>query len=204
MLSFTFIITSLIVVLIPGTGVIYTISTGITRGKRSSIYAAMGCTAGIIPHMAVGILALVLFQEVNELIFNIVKSVGAVYLIFMGITMIKSGPSIKPGETAIASSGLGIAMKGVLINLLNPKLSVFFLAFIPQYVSGNDVNTVIQGIKLGLLFMLLTLFVFIIYGLIAGIGHSFIENSSRRVIMIQRVFGVVFIILAVQLLLSRL
>lgn len=203
MLSYTFWITSLIVVLMPGTGVIYTISTGIVRGKKNSIYAAIGCTAGIIPHMTIGILALVFFHEVNEYVFQVMKILGGGYLIYLGIDMIRSGQSIQLKEDDQIASSLRIVIKGILINLLNPKLTIFFLAFLPQYIEQGSNNIIAQGIFLGLIFMAITLFVFLIYGLLAGTFHSFIKASERRIIWLQRVFGIIFIIFAIQLMRSQ-
>lgn len=204
MLSLSFFITSLIVVLIPGTGVIYTLSSGISGGRKVSIFAAIGCTVGIIPHMTVGILSLVFFQTFNELMFNLVKLAGAVYLIYLGFNMLRSKQSINMEGSDKPLSGFEITTKGIFINLLNPKLTIFFLSFIPQYVNRTEGKIFLQGIVLGLLFMAITLFVFILYGLFAGAFHYFIKTSPQRIILTQRIFGVSFIGFAIHLIFSRL
>lgn len=235
----TFILTSLIIVLLPGTGVIYTISTGLTRGKKSSIIAAIGCTLGIIPHLIVSISLSSLLLKMNSQSFFILKILGGLYLLYLGIGMINSKADLdisfnnaatvkehnnitrasnKPeNNTATAENYdsttsinknkstnnlFTIVTRGILINLLNPKLTLFFFSFLPQYVSTNSDSYIKTALLLGLVFMFITLIVFIGYGLLAGFMKSFLVNSPKRVKSIQNVFGIIFIIFAVKLSLS--
>lgn len=203
MLSYTFLMTSVIVVLIPGTGVIYTISTGISMGKKESVMAAVGCTLGIIPHMGIGIMVMLIFENINLFLFSFVKIIGSLYLVYLGINMIRSKADIITVSDDKQSTDFGIIFRGVLINLLNPKLTIFFVSFLPQFTNKNSQGLFIQGLILSLVFMAITLFIFSLYGLFAGFLHEFLKKVPQRFILIQRFFGICFIWFALELIRSR-
>lgn len=198
----SFFISSLIIVLIPGTGVIYTISTGITKGKKASIFAALGCTAGIIPHLCLSIALSSFILQMGSLAFNIVKIAGALYLLYLGIGMIASKSKLHFEHSQGELNALSIVRQGILINLLNPKLTIFFFSFLPQYISASNKNYFSQCLMLGLTFMLLTLIVFIGYGTLAGSAKKLIEKSPRTTSLLQKCFGLIFVTFAIQLGLS--
>src|SRR5262249_40095563 len=133
MISFNFLLTSLIVVLIPGTGVIYTISTGLTRGKCASIFAALGCTAGIVPHLAATILGLSAIMHTSALAFQVLKVAGVAYLFYLAAMIWRDKTAFALDKTQHATAGRLIT-KAFLLNILNPKLTLFFLAFLPQFI----------------------------------------------------------------------
>lgn len=199
MLSFEFFITSLIVVLIPGTGVIYTISLGLFMGGRASILAALGCTAGIIPHLLATILGLAALLHVSAVAFQVVKFVGVAYLFFLAWSMWKETGMIKLESQGKALSARKIITKGFLINILNPKLSIFFLAFLPQFVPANVQAPVVNMLVLSVSFMVMTLVVFICYGLFANSLRGHILQSPKIVKMTQRSFACIFAGLGVKL-----
>ena len=195
----SFFISSLIIVLMPGTGVIYTISTGITKGKQASIFAAVGCTLGIVPHLCLSIVLSSLVMQMSNSVFNIVKIAGTLYLLYLGSKMIiaKSNLSFEDSQENIKV--FEIMHQAILINLLNPKLTIFFFFFLPQYISTNNKNYFVQSLMLSFIFMLLTLIVFIGYGTLAGSTKKFIEKSPRAINMLQKCFGLIFIVFAIQL-----
>lgn len=195
----SFFISSLIIVLIPGTGVIYTISTGLTKGKKASIFASIGCTAGIIPHLCLSIALSSLILQMGSQAFNIVKIAGALYLLYLGIGMMASKSKLNFEGSPDELKTLSIVQQGILINLLNPKLTIFFFSFLPQYISVSKKNYYSQCLMLGLAFMLLTLIVFIGYGILAGSAKTFIEKSPRTTSILQKCFGLIFIAFAFQL-----
>lgn len=138
-----FLLTSLIVVLLPGTGVLYTVSIGLTRGAKASLYAALGCTAGIIPHLVASVFGLAAILHTSAVLFQLLKYAGVIYLAYLAWGMWKdAGALTLQNENTSQTGYLAIASKAVLINLLNPKLSIFFLAFLPQFVpratDGSD------------------------------------------------------------------
>lgn len=201
--TYTFFITSLIIVLIPGTGVIYTISVGVSSGKKESIFAALGCTIGIIPHLCISIVLSSLLLKMSNNVFTIMKLLGALYLLYLGAGMLFSKTKLALESTKSQYNPIRIIRRGILINLLNPKLTLFFFSFLPQYVSSSGKSYVFQSSIFGLAFMILTLFVFIGYGLLAGVAKKFLVGSPR-VNITQKLFGIIFITFAVQLALSSL
>lgn len=201
---YTFIITSIIIILLPGTGVIYTISNGIIKGKKASVIAAIGCTAGIIPHLFVSIMcSSVLIQSGREF-FLILKIAGSLYLCYLGVGMIKSQAKVNFLDEVEEKKGYQIICRGVLINLLNPKLTLFFFSFLPQYVSSNSENYIRESLILGIIFMILTFLVFVVYGISAGTMKVFAMKSEKRMKRIQQIFGIIFITFAGHLALSSL
>jgi len=203
MISYEFILTSLIVVLIPGTGVIYTVSTGITGSKKDSFAAAFGCTLGIIPHLIAGIIGLSAIFHMSAMVFQIIKIIGVIYLLYLGLGMITDKSSLSFNGKNNEKNKLKIISKGILINLLNPKLTLFFFSFLPQFITNAETNYLYQMLSLSLIFMGLTLGVFILYGALANYFKNLFVNSSNVTRRIQQLFGTVFIGLAAKLMLSK-
>ena len=168
MVSTEFLLTSLVVILIPGTGVIYTVSNGLFLGWRASIVAACGCTAGIIPHLTACILGLSAILHMSALAFQTIKFAGVAYLFYLAWSMWRETGSIKFNSPSTKKSLWQIATRGFLINILNPKLSIFFLAFLPLFVSPETTSPIFQLLTLSIIFMGQTLFIFILYGLSAN------------------------------------
>ncbi len=200
MISAEFIITSLIVVLIPGTGVIYTISTGLFMGWRSSLAAATGCTAGILPHLLASILGLSAILHMSALVFQIIKYAGVAYLLYLAWSMWRATGAIALENSGQRKDLLQIAGRGMLINVLNPKLTMFFLAFLPQFISGQaPMNQATQMLTLSGVFMGMTLVVFACYGIFAHSLRLFLTDSPTKIIRIQRTFSAIFLFLGVKL-----
>jgi len=194
-----FLLTSLLVVLMPGTGVIYTISVGLTRGARASLFAALGCTLGIVPHLLASVLGLAAVLHTSALAFQVFKIVGVCYLAYLAFTMWReSGSLALGGETRERAYG-AIAVRAVLINILNPKLSIFFLAFLPQFVPVESASAVPAMLAMSGTFMLMTLLVFVMYGMLAHRVSFWIASSSRQVRNVQRGFAALFVALGLKL-----
>jgi threonine/homoserine/homoserine lactone efflux protein len=199
MFSLDFIITALIVVLIPGTGVIYTINTGILYKAKHSIAAAVGCTLGIIPHLIACILGLSAIMNLSAKVFSIIKMGGAFYLGYLAIkTWIYAGKT-ELGENESKMGLLKTAEKGIVINLLNPKLTIFFLSFLPQFIPVNTDNTMYYMIILSLVFMVMTLIVFIFYGVLANQASRVIRKNKKIMKTIEKGFACIFAGLALKL-----
>ena len=199
MFSMEFIMTSLVVVLIPGTGVIYTISSGLFLGWRSSIAAALGCTAGIIPHLCAGVLGLSTVLHTSAPAFQMIKYAGCAYLLFMAWSMWRDTGVLEFSRPGKRKGFFEIALKGFLINILNPKLSIFFLAFLPLFVPPAAVSPIQQLLILSAVFMGMTLIIFILYGILAGGVSAYFLNSPKILLHLQRSFAVIFAGLAVKL-----
>ncbi len=199
MFSSEFLLTTLIVVLMPGTGVIYTISIGLFMGKKESIFAAIGCTIGIVPHLIAAILGLSAIIHTSAIIFTIVKFIGVVYLLYLAYSMWKENGIIKLENKNENKGLIKIALRALLINILNPKLSIFFLAFLPQFISPTSTTPLNDLILLSLIFMIMTFVIFSIYGIFANKAKSFIMNSSKIMLRIQRTFASIFVFFSVKL-----
>ena len=199
MFSTEFLLTSLVVVLIPGTGVIYTISTGLFSGWRASIAAAFGCTAGIIPHLTASILGLSAILHMSATAFQVIKYAGVVYLMYLSWSMWRETGSLQVNSPESKKSLWQIVAKGFLINILNPKLSMFFLAFLPLFVSPNVSSPMFQMLILSSVFMAMTFIIFILYGLSANYIRKYIVNSSKVTTWLQKSFAVIFAALGAKL-----
>ncbi|MBN2427211.1 MAG: LysE family translocator [Deltaproteobacteria bacterium] len=203
MFNTEFLLTSLIVVLIPGTGVIYTVSTGLFLGRRASIGAAFGCTAGIVPHLLASVLGLSALLHISALAFQAIKYAGAVYLLYLAWSMWRETGTLKLDSTERSRDLRRIAVRGFLINILNPKLSIFFLAFLPLFVSPQAASPMGQMLLLSGIFMAMTLGIFILYGISANGVRSYIINSPKAIRRMQRSFAAVFAVLGVKLALTE-
>lgn len=203
MVTTEFLITSLIVVLIPGTGVIYTLSTGLFQGWKASIFAAMGCTLGIVPHLLASITGLAALLHMSAVTFQAIKYIGVVYLLYLAWTMWKQTGVLQLEGDADGVTAGKIAVKGFLINILNPKLSLFFLAFLPQFVPTNSASPLQAMLFLRGIFMAMTLAIFILYGLFANWVSVYVVNSPRVKRISQRSFAAIFAMLGINLALSE-
>lgn len=203
MLSTEFLLTSLVVVLVPGTGVIYTVSTGIAHRWRASLAAALGCTAGILPHLTASILGLSAILHMSAHAFQVLKLAGALYLLYLAWGMWHDTGSLKLDQSSQKMNAFQIALKGILINILNPKLTIFFFAFLPLFVSPDAVSPTKQMIGLSAIFMGMTLVIFALYGILASGISTYLTNSPRAIRRMQRSFAIIFAALAAKLALSE-
>ena len=140
MLSIDYLVTTLIVVLLPGTGVLYTLSVGLLQGGRASLAAAFGCTLGITPHLLASILGLTAVLHFSAVVFQVIKFIGVAYLLYLAWAMWKDSSQMSFGQAGQGESPWRIIVKAILINCLNPKLTLFFLAFIPQFIDQEWVS----------------------------------------------------------------
>lgn len=192
MLSLNFLITCLIVVLIPGTGVIFTVSTGLTAGKRASVFAALGCTAGIIPHLLASILGLSALLHTSALAFDMLKYAGVAYLLYVAYATWRDRSAFAVSETPALSSARTLMLRGLLMNILNPKLTIFFLAFLPQFVTPGSTAPALQMLVLSAVFMAMTFVVFVMYGLLANVFRRAVIESPRVQNWLRRSFAAAF------------
>ncbi|MEL0437792.1 LysE family translocator [Phycobacter sp. K97] len=203
MISLQFLITALVVVIAPGTGVIYTLALGLGQGARASVWAAFGCTLGILPHLAAATLGLAAVMHSSAVLFQIVKFAGVAYLLYLAWQALKSGGALAISSETRSQPGLRIARRGALINILNPKLSVFFLALLPPFLSGNPASATSEMALLGAIFMALTFLVFVLYGLFAAKARDLMLGSERVLTWLNRGFAAIFAALAARLALER-
>ena len=197
-----FLVTSLIVVVSPGTGVLYTLSTGFSRGARASVVAAFGCTLGIVPHTAAAVTGLAAVLHASAVAFQTLKYLGVAYLLYMAWNTLREQGALRVERQVGPRSALRVIMSAILINVLNPKLSIFFLAFLPQFVSAGEAHPVGQMLELGAVFMLLTFVVFVGYGVFAAQIRERVISRPRVLAWMRRSFAGAFGALGLKLALS--
>ena len=197
MLNPDFLLSSLIIVLIPGTGVIYTVSAGLFSGWRSSVAAAFGCTLGIVPHVLASILGLSFILHQSALMFQAIKGIGVLYLLYLAWLMWRDRSALEFDSAASVGYWQTVG-KAILINLLNPKLTLFFFAFLPLFIAEDDASPAAAMLTLSLVFMLITLLVFVLYGVLASSVSRFVA-SPRAVSWLRRSFAVAFAGLGIRL-----
>lgn len=203
MISAQFLITAFVVVIAPGTGVIYTLAMGLGQGRRAALWAAFGCTCGIVPHLLAASLGLAALMHSSALLFNMVKYAGVAYLIYLAWSALKEGGALSVEPEKQAQPGRRIAARGALINILNPKLSVFFLALLPPFLTGNAATATLEMGLLGAIFMAMTFAVFVLYGLFAAKARTLILGSATLLRWLNRSFAALFVALAGRLALER-
>ncbi|MBN0988012.1 LysE family translocator [Amphritea pacifica] len=203
MISVEFLLTSLVVVVMPGTGVLYTVATGLFVGKRASLFAASGCTLGIVPSLLASVFGLAAIFHTSVLAFQVVKYAGAAYLLYLAWVMWRSSAPLSLGGEKPAADFLTVATKGFLINILNPKLSIFFLAFLPQFLSPNAAQPLINMLLLGGVFMAMTFAVFVVYGVMASSFSAYVVGSKKAGLAIQKLFAGSFAALGLKLAFSE-
>jgi threonine/homoserine/homoserine lactone efflux protein len=199
--SVEFLVTSFIIIVSPGTGVLYTLAIGLSRGSRASVVAAFGCTLGIVPHMAAAVLGLAALLHTSALAFHTLKWLGVAYLLYMAWSALreKGALRVEAGEKVQARSALAVTIEGILINILNPKLSIFFFAFLPQFVPANEAHPLAHMLELSGVFMALTFVVFVGYGLFAAAVRRHVIARPQILAWMRRAFAAAFVALGAKL-----
>jgi len=199
MMSIDFLLTTLIIVVSPGTGVLFTMATGLSRGSRASVVAAFGCTLGIVPHMAAAILGLAALLHTSALAFQTFKYLGVAYLLYMAWMTLKEHGALKIEKEVGARSATQVIVSAILINILNPKLTIFFFAFLPQFVSPAEPDPLLRMSELSGVFMALTFVVFVGYGLFAASIRNHVISRPKVLVWMRRTFAGAFAALGAKL-----
>jgi threonine/homoserine/homoserine lactone efflux protein len=194
-----FLVTTLVVVATPGTGALYTIAAGLARGRRASVVAAVGCTLGIVPHMLAAITGLAALLHASALAFQVLKYAGVAYLLYMAWATLRDRGALTVEEEATPRSARQVIVSGVLINILNPKLTIFFFAFLPQFVASGHPGAVAHMLLLSGVFMLVTFVVFVGYGLCAAAVRDRVIARPQVMDWLRRVFAGAFVALGARL-----
>jgi threonine/homoserine/homoserine lactone efflux protein len=202
-MSAEFLLTSLVVVLMPGTGVIYTLAVGLARGLVPSIAAAFGCTLGIVPHVAASLVGLAALLHASATAFQIVKVLGVLYLFYMAWSVLRDGGTFEVSEDRAPSGLVKKVANGFLLNILNPKLSIFFLAFLPQFVPVEAAAPTMLMLGLALVFMAMTFAVFVVYGAGAAWARDYVISRPAVMRWLRRAFAGAFGLLGLRLALAE-
>ena len=198
-----FLILSLVVVVSPGIGVLYTLAVGLTHGARASVVAAFACTLGIVPHILAATLGLAALLHTSALLFQTLKYAGVVYLLYMAWQTLRQRGALAVHRETSARSAVEIVTTGILVNVLNPKLSIFFLAFLPQFISATEAHPFARMLELSAVFMAMTFAVFVLYGLSAASARDYVMSRPRVLTWMRRAFAGAFALLAARLAFSE-
>ncbi|MBL8597276.1 MAG: LysE family translocator [Devosia sp.] len=202
-MSIEFIVTTLVVVISPGVGALYTISAGLSRGVKASLVAAFGCTLGIVPHMMAAITGLAAILHTSALAFEIIKYLGVAYLLWMAWSTLRETGALSVETDRAPKTALKVIVESILINILNPKLSIFFFAFLPQFVPADSDGALGQMLGLSGVFMLATFVVFALYGLFAAAMRAHVISRPAIMTWMRRTFAAAFVLLGVRLALTE-
>ncbi|WFU42020.1 LysE family translocator [Bradyrhizobium sp. CB82] len=198
-MTWSFLLTSLIVIASPGTGVLYTLAAALTRGSRASVAAAFGCTLGIVPHMTAAMLGLAAVLHTSALAFSALKWCGVVYLLYMSWQALRETGALAVEDRIAERSSWRVIVTGFLINILNPKLSIFFLAFLPQFIATDEAHVLARMLELSGAFMAMTFAVFVVYGLFAASLRERVMSRPRVMAWLRRSFAAGFAALGAKL-----
>ena len=202
-MSLAFLITSLVIVATPGTGALYTLAAGLTRGTRASILAAFACTLGTVPHLVAAITGLAAVLHASGVAFNAIKYAGVAYLLYMAWSTWRDQGALSVDEAEKPSSWRSVIASGITLNLLNPKLTIFFFAFLPQFVPADASDGLPLMLELSAVFMLLTFVVFVGYGLFAASIRTHVISRPKVLAWMRRTFAAAFVMLGAKLALAE-
>jgi threonine/homoserine/homoserine lactone efflux protein len=195
-MSLGFLLTSLVIVATPGTGALYTVAAGLARGTRAAMVAALGCTLGIVPHLIAAVTGLAALLNASATAFQTLKYAGVAYLLYMAWATLRDRSALTVAEDAPEVPALKVIGKGIAINLLNPKLTIFFFAFLPQFVHTDRADAWLPMVELSAVFMALTFVVFALYGRFAAAFRTRIATRPAVATGLRRTFAAAFAALA--------
>jgi threonine/homoserine/homoserine lactone efflux protein len=198
-MSVAFLLTSLVIVAMPGTGALITVSAGLSRGTRASLVAAFGCTLGILPHLIAAVTGTAALLRASGLAFDALRILGVGYLLFMAVTTWRDKSLLAVQDDQPQRSARRVIGNAILANALNPKLTVFFFAFLPQFVPPHATHELQRLLLLSGVFMAMTLVVFMIYGVCASMVRTHVINHPRAIQYVRRVFAASFVGLGIRL-----
>jgi len=201
-MSLEFLLVSLVVVASPGTGVVYTLAAGLSHGGRASVLAAFACTLGIVPHLLAAMMGLAALLHTSALAYEAVKYLGVAYLLWMAWQSLREQGALSVAPAAGRSS-LRVVLDGIAINILNPKLSIFFVAFLPQFIATDEARPLLRMLELSAVFMAMTFAVFAVYGLFAAAMREHVVTRPAVMRWMRRTFAAAFVALGVRLALQE-
>jgi threonine/homoserine/homoserine lactone efflux protein len=161
--------------------------------------AAIGCTLGVVPHVAAAITGLAAVLHTSALAFQTLKYLGVAYLLYMAWSTWRDTGALRVEEETQPRTAARVILSGILINILNPKLTIFFFAFLPQFVNVDDPGALPRMVGLSAIFMLVTLVVFVGYGTFAALVRQHVVARPRVVSWMRRTFAASFVALGARL-----
>lgn len=195
-MDLSFLMTSIVITATPGAGALFTIAAGISRGARAGMIAAIGCTLGIVPHLVLALTGVAVVVSTNRALFEALRWLGVGYMLSLAWGMWRDERGFAAGEGSVQPRATRVIREAVLVNLLNPKLTIFFFVFLPMFVGGSASAAPLQLAGLGAAFMVITLVIFGVYGVAAARLGRFVTARPRINRLLGRGFAVTFVVLA--------
>jgi len=202
-MSAEFWITSIIVTATPGTGVLFTLAAALARGHRAGVVAAFGCTLGVVPHMAAAITGLAAILHTSAVAFSVLKYAGVAYLLYLAWATLRESGALAVDQDSAPRSDLRTIVSAVAVNLLNPKLTIFFLAFLPQFIASGEAHVTTRMLELSAVFMAVTFAIFVVYGLLAASVRDQVVGRPHVMAWMRRTFAASFVLLGARLAVAR-
>jgi len=196
-LVLSFLTASLILSIMPGPDNIFVLTESVTSGQRNGLAISIGLCLGVMIHTLAAALGLSLIIQQSALVFSLIKYFGAAYLFYLAIVSLRdrsTGKNIELNQNAEKKSSLKLIRKGFLMNILNPKVSLFFIAFLPQFISNSGINISMQMIVLGFIFMIQALFIFSLIAILSGRLNQYLGNPKFWGITRWSKFGVLSVL----------
>jgi threonine/homoserine/homoserine lactone efflux protein len=199
---YLFVAAALVLLLTPGPAVLYIVARSVNQGRMAGVVSVLGLEVGTLFHVAAAALGLSALLLSSAVAFSVVKYLGAVYLIYLGVRKLVAREQLRPDEVVRRESLRRVFWEGVVVNVLNPKTALFFFAFLPQFVSPSRGHVTTQMLFLGCLFVALATLSDGAYALLAGSVGGWLKGN-RRFVKGERYFaGSVYIGLGVTTALS--
>ena len=195
-----FLVAAISLNLLPGADTLYTVTCSIARGRKAGIVSVFGISSGLFVHTTAAALGLSAILATSAVAFTIVKLAGAVYLVYLGISLFISNKSQDDKNLEIEKNNLWIIYrKGVLTNTLNPKVALFFLAFLPQFVNSSASYKVLSFFFLGFLFIIISTLWLMFIALLASKTSHIIRSKNGLMNIVNKITGVIFVGLGIKL-----
>jgi len=195
----TFIIASTLLTLAPGPDNIFVLTQSALYGRRSGILITLGLCTGLIVHTSSVALGVAAIFMVSVTAFTLLKLVGAAYLLFLAWSAFRASVNRIDDKEQELPDATTLYRRGIIMNLSNPKVAIFFLAFLPQFADPSAGNMTGQLFLLGLIFIIIALVMFIAIACMAGIIADLLKTSERAQLLLNRMAGLIFIGLALRL-----
>jgi threonine/homoserine/homoserine lactone efflux protein len=174
-----FLTTALVLLLTPGPAVLYIVTRSIDQGRKAGLVSVLGIEVANVFHVTAAVLGVSAILLSSALAFNVVKWLGAAYLVYLGIRRLTARDDMQRGEAAERKSLRRIFSQGVVVNLLNPKTALFYFAFLPQFVDTSRGSVPVQVLFLGLIFALMATTTDSMYAILAGTAGRWLRDSAR-------------------------
>ena len=193
--TWTFLLTALVICVMPGTGALFTLAAALGRGARAGVLAAFACTLGTLPHLLAAVTGLAALLQASGVAFEVVRYAGVAYLLWMAWSTWRDTGALRIGADDRPASVRSVIVSGIGVNLLNPKLTIFFFAFLPQFVPAGPGSTTTM-LALSAVFMAMTFVVFAAYGVCAAAVRDKVLARPRLVDRIRKAFAGSFVVLS--------